>query len=106
MVEAVRDNLPGTVSALRNELPTFEGSGTAVLSLHSCPHCDLSYADVSLQVPTKKDQVKQTVLLTHVRVSPEMVAACRAQVNTVPAPENGPETVEKEETTAHEEVEE
>lgn len=76
LAEAIRSNSPTAVAVIRAKPSAVAEEGDATLLLHSCPRCDLSFAEVRLRVPKGKD-LKETTLLESARVSPEMVEVCR-----------------------------
>lgn len=76
LAEAIRSNVPNSVAAIREKPNPASEEGDATLLLHSCPRCDLSFAEIRLRVPKGKD-LKETTLLESARVSPEMVEVCR-----------------------------
>ncbi len=76
LVQAIRDDNPSRVAELRANPPPYDQSGLVGVSLHTCPGCDLSFADVSHWV-AKGKEMKVTNLLSQLRVSPEVVAAMR-----------------------------
>jgi hypothetical protein len=76
LVQAIRDDNPSRVAELRANPPPYDESGLVGVSLHNCPGCDLSFADVSHRV-AKGKEMKVTNLLSQLRVSPELVAAMR-----------------------------
>jgi hypothetical protein len=81
LVEAVQENNPARIEALRASPLVNDGSGLVGATLHCCPGCDQSFADVSHRLVNGKE-MKLKVLLKQHRVSPEVVEAMR----TAPAP--------------------
>jgi hypothetical protein len=100
LVEAVRADDPARVVELRSNPPPYDESGLVGVTLHACPGCDLSFADISHRVSTGKD-TKITSLLKRHRISPEMVAAVRnappaaGEADQAPDVEPGEEAVDE-----------
>jgi hypothetical protein len=93
LVEAIREDNPSRIPALRAAPWVDDGSGTVDVSLTDCPACDLSFADVKHLVKKGKD-TKALSLLTRFRVSPEVAGAIRgtpepAEAVHAEAPEEG-----------------
>ncbi len=80
LVEAVRDNNPSRIAALRAGPLADNGSGHVSATLHACPGCDQSFADISHRIKKGKE-MKINVLLKKHRVSPEVVAAIRTALS-------------------------
>jgi hypothetical protein len=76
LVEAVRENDHARIAALRASPFVDNGSGTVAATLHACPGCDQSFADV-LHRFLKGKETKEKILLKQHRVSPEVVEAIR-----------------------------
>ena len=71
--------------------PSDDGSGLVGVTLHSCPGCDLSFADVSHRV-VKGKEARVISLLKKYRVSPQMAELMRtapARVQKEDASEEG-----------------
>jgi hypothetical protein len=77
LVEAIREDNPARVTALRANPPPDNGLGLAGVTLLACPGCDQSFADVSHRF-VKGKETKITNLLKQHRVSTEMAAAMRS----------------------------
>lgn len=101
LVDAIRDNFPSAVAAVRAKVVPDTGQGTAILSLHTCPGCHLSFADVKVRVPKGKE-VKETTILRAVRVSPEMVRICEAPAKGDKPNEGGEATGDEDEAPPEE----
>jgi hypothetical protein len=89
LAAAVREGRPDQLAALRANPPEVDGPGHVVLTLHACPSCDQSFADVKHRISNGKE-VKETSLVKELRVSPELAATCRAEF-TKPAPASAAE---------------
>ena len=76
LVEAIQENNPSRIAALRASPLVNDGSGLVGATLHCCPGCDQSFADVSHRLVNGKE-MKLKVLLKQHRVSPEVVEAVR-----------------------------
>ncbi len=76
LIQAVRENNPVRIAALRATPPNNSGASTVGATLHACPGCDQSFADVSRRTVNGKN-VKVKVLLKQHRVAPEVVEAIR-----------------------------
>jgi hypothetical protein len=91
LVQAIRDDNASRVAELRANPPPYDESGLVGVSLHTCPGCDLSFADASHRV-VKGKEMKVTNLLSQHRVSPEVLAAMRnAPVSAVAVQEDDAE---------------
>ena len=77
LVEAIVADDPSRIAALRDHPADDNELDKVIASLHYCPHCDQTFADVSHFVHDGKN-TKVSVLLKQVRISPEMAAACWA----------------------------
>ncbi len=77
LVKAVsEDNLEET-KAVINKIEVNDGTGLVGVSLHSCPHCEQSFADISHRV--KRGNAMKIIPLTkQLRVSPEMANVIKA----------------------------
>jgi hypothetical protein len=96
LVQAIREDNPARVAELRANPPPYDAAGLVGVSLHNCPGCDLSFADVSHRV-VKGKEMKVRNLLSQLRVSPEVVAAMRnAPVPAGAAQEDNAEPPEAE----------
>ncbi len=76
LVEAVRADSPARVAELRANPPPYDESGLVGVTLHACPGCDQSFADVSHRLSTGKETRVIHLLKLH-RISPEMATAMR-----------------------------
>ncbi len=76
LIEAVQQDNPSQIAALRATPFVDDGSGLVTATLHACPGCDQSFADIAQRIPKGKETTVK-VLLKQVRVSPEMVDAIR-----------------------------
>jgi hypothetical protein len=76
LVEALRNDSPSQIHALRAAPWVDDGSGSVSVSLSACPGCDQSFADVKHQVKKKKETKVKSLLAQH-RVSPEVAHAIR-----------------------------
>jgi uncharacterized membrane protein (Fun14 family) len=76
LVEAVRDDNASRIAALRSTRFVDDGSGFVSATLHACPGCDQSFADISQRVVKGKETKVKSLLNRH-RVSPEVVDAIR-----------------------------
>jgi hypothetical protein len=93
LVEAIRNDSPSQIAALRAVPWVDDGSGSVSVSLTACPGCDQSFADVKHQVKKRKE-TKVKSLLAQLRVSPEVAHAIRfapepAEAGHDEAPEKG-----------------
>ena len=79
LVEAVRENDHSRIATLRTSPVVDNGSGSVGATLHACPGCDQSFADVSHRF-VKGKETKVTVLLKQHRVSPEVVEVIRSEL--------------------------
>jgi hypothetical protein len=77
LVQAVRESDHSQIARLRSSPLPDSGSSTVGATLHSCPACDQSFADVSHRI-VKKKETKVKVLLKQHRVSPEVVDIIRS----------------------------
>jgi hypothetical protein len=77
LTEAIRqDNRVALDQLTSKRLIVVEGPATAT-TLHVCPSCDQTFADVEVQT-VGKNKVKTTRLVRRQRISPEMAAALGA----------------------------
>jgi hypothetical protein len=77
LVQAIREDNASRVAELRADPPPADQTGLVGVTLHACPGCDQSFADVSHRVSSGKE-TKVIGLLKQHRVSPEMAAVFRA----------------------------
>jgi hypothetical protein len=77
LAEAIREDNPSRVMELRANPPPYDQTGLVGVTLHACPGCDQSFADVSHRI-SSGNQTKVVNLLNRHRVSPEIASACRA----------------------------
>jgi hypothetical protein len=89
LVEAVGQDNPSRAAELRANPPPYDQSGMVAVSLHACPGCDQSFAEVTHHV-TKGKETKVMHLLRMHRVSPEMVAVIRGTHTRSQAVEDRP----------------
>lgn len=78
LVQAVRESDHSHITRLRTGPLPDNGAGTVGATLHSCPSCDQSFADVSHRFARGKE-TKVKVLLKQHRVSPEVVDVIRGE---------------------------
>jgi hypothetical protein len=83
VVDAIRDDSPSRVAALRGDPPVDDGAGIVAVSLSACPGCDQSFANVVHRIKKKKEMKEKSLLARH-RVSPEVASAIRF----APEPQN------------------
>jgi hypothetical protein len=79
LIQAVQENNPSRLAALCASPPVDTGTGLVTVTLHACPNCDQSFADVSRRT-VKGKETKVKVLVKRHRVSPEMVQAIRPRL--------------------------
>jgi hypothetical protein len=84
LLQAVEENNPSRLAALRATPPIDTGSGLVTVTLHACPNCDQSFADVFRRTIKGKETKLKALLKKH-RVSPEMVQAIRPALPTAAA---------------------
>jgi hypothetical protein len=89
LAEAIREDNPARVMELRASPPPYDQTGLVGVTLHACPGCDQSFAEVSHRV-SSGNQTKVVNLLKLHRVSPEMAAAFRATPPSAGATEEAP----------------
>jgi hypothetical protein len=89
LAEAIREDNSSRVMELRANPPPYDQTGVVGVTLHACPGCDQSFADISHRV-SSGNQAKVVNLLKLHRVSPEMAAAFRATSPTPGAKEEAP----------------
>jgi hypothetical protein len=76
LVQAVVEDNPSRIAALRANPPADQSPGVVNVTLLACPGCDQSFADISHRFVKGKETKVKTLLKQH-RVSPAMVAAVR-----------------------------
>jgi hypothetical protein len=105
LVEAVREDNPSRIAALRVNPPADDGSGLVGATLHACPACDQSFADVSHRIAKGKETIVKVLLKQH-RVSPEVAEAIRFAPASAPAEVPEEDVPDEDESTMPEESEE
>ncbi len=96
LAEVMKEDRPQAMAALRSKAANDMGAGATTVALHSCPGCELTFADVSLSYMSGKE-TKVKPILKATRVSPELAAIIR----TPPAPEPTPAGAAVEELDAN-----
>ncbi len=94
LADAVVSDQPMQVSALLKNPPEMVGTTYSGVTLHSCPACDQTFADVWLRTDKQKgNKTESSVkkIAKVVRVSPEMTSVLRHQV----VPDSVDETVDE-----------
>jgi hypothetical protein len=102
---------PAGFVALRDKALPFDPKTRAGTTLHSCPGCDQTFADVWVKIEKTKGNKTETTtkaILTHVRVSPEMLELLRNEKPAEPLEEGegaGEEAESETETETQTEAE-
>lgn len=86
LAEAIRVDDPAGLMRLKDREPAGPEPSVAVATLHSCPTCDLAFADLVLQ-PGEGKQQKVRKLISRLSVSPAMATALFAGPKPAPTPE-------------------